>query len=87
MIITELKIRKLLNDDRRIKAIVSITLDNVFVTHDIKIVELNERTIVAMPSRRKATGNFVDIVHPINKSFRDYLNEKIIGAYKEAIEQ
>ncbi len=80
MEITDIKIRKKLNDNK-IKAIVSVTLDNCLAIHDIRIVEGHERTFVATPSRRTPDGSFRDIVHPINSDFRSELEEKILDAY------
>ncbi len=86
MEITDIKIRKLLNDDK-IKAIVSVTLDNCLAIHDIRIVKGSERVFVATPSRRTPDGTFRDIVHPINSDFRGELEEKILEKYRSESEQ
>ena len=70
MEITEVRIRKT-QEDSKMKAIVSVTFDNEFVVHDIKIIEGNTGLFVAMPSRRMADGEFRDIAHPINVEMRE----------------
>lgn len=82
MKITSLNIRKI-KSEGRVKALVSITLDDEFVIHDIRVVESIDKTFVAMPSRRKPNGEFKDIVHPINNETRNYMEELILDRYKE----
>jgi stage V sporulation protein G len=81
MKITEIKIRKMY-EDNRLRALVSVTLDNDFAVHDIKVIEGPERLFVAMPSRREETGVFRDIVHPITPDSRKYMEEMILDEYK-----
>ena len=80
MEITDLKIRKMMTEGR-LRAIVSITLDQMLAVHDIKVVQGEERLFVAMPSRKDEAGIFRDIVHPINADFRAKLEEAVIDAY------
>lgn len=80
MNITDIKIRKLLNEGR-LKAIVSITLDDTIALHDIKIIEGPSRLFVAMPSRRDDNGIFRDIVHPISSDGRASLENNILQFY------
>ncbi|MCL2108952.1 MAG: septation regulator SpoVG [Oscillospiraceae bacterium] len=82
MKITDVRIRKILNE-RRICAVISITLDNALVVHDIKLVKGDERMFVSMPSRKDEEGNFRDIVHPINLETRKLIEDTIIDAYHE----
>lgn len=82
MNITDVKIRKI-NNDGKMKAIVSVTFDDVFVVHDIKIIEGNEKLFVAMPSRKTPEGEYRDIAHPINAATRELLQSKIIAKYEE----
>ena len=82
MKIPEVKVRKTF-DNSRLKALVSITLDDEFAVHDIKIIEGPQRTFVAMPSRKESDGTFRDIVHPISNTFRAALEEQILRAYEE----
>ena len=84
MNITDIKICKLLNDGR-LRAVISITLDDELAVHDIKVVQGPERLFVAMPSRREENGTFRDIVHPISFEARQYLEAQILDAYDHAI--
>ncbi len=81
MNITDIKIRRLLNEGR-LRGIVSITLDGMLAVHDIKIVQGEERLFVAMPSRRDDCGMFRDIVHPISAESRSELEQRILSAYR-----
>lgn len=81
MIITETKIRSVnTTDDGRLKAIVSITIDNCLAIHDIKVIEGDDRLFVAMPSR-KENGIFRDIVHPIDEKTRNMIEDAILESY------
>lgn len=66
------------------KAIVSITLDDEFVVHDIKVIEGEKGLFIAMPSRKTATGEYRDIAHPINSETRSMLEEIILKSYEES---
>ena len=83
--ITDVKIRKL-GEEGKMKAVVSITFDNMFVIHDIKVIESKDKLFVAMPSRKTADGEFKDIAHPINSEMRDVLQKAIIEKYNDYIE-
>lgn len=85
MEISDIKIRKTMNEGR-LRAVVSITIDNAIAVHDIKLVQGDERLFVAMPSRREDSGVFRDIIHPISSNVRDELEEKIVKAYEEYIQ-
>ena len=81
MIITETKIRSInTTDEGRLKAIVSITIDNCLAIHDIKVIEGDDRLFVAMPSR-KENGIFRDIIHPIDEKTRNMLEDAILESY------
>lgn len=84
MEITDLKIRKMMTDGR-LRAIVSITLDQMLAVHDIKVVQGESRLFVAMPSRKDENGIFRDIVHPISAQAREYLEKQILAAYQEQL--
>ncbi|MBR1422556.1 MAG: septation regulator SpoVG [Ruminococcus sp.] len=86
MTVTEIKIRKLL-DEQRLKGIVSVTFDDMFAVHDIKIVQGSDRLFVAMPSRRDDSGMFRDIVHPMTKQFRRELEDDILDAYSRELDR
>lgn len=80
MNISDVRIRKTMNE-ARLKAVVSLTIENAIAIHDIKIIQGDERLFVAMPSRRDDSGNFRDIVHPISPEAREALEEKILSVY------
>ena len=82
MDITDIKVRKI-NTEGKMKAIVSVTFDDVFAVHDIKIIEANDKLFVAMPSRKTPDGEYRDIAHPINAKTRELLQNKIIEKYEE----
>lgn len=86
MEISDIVIRKLTLESK-MKAIVSITFDQQFVVHDVKVVEGNNGLFIAMPSRRTPEGEYKDIVHPINSAFRDQISAQVLAKYKEAIDQ
>lgn len=83
MTITDVRIRKIASDGK-MKAIVSITFDNEFVVHDIKIIEGQNGLFIAMPSRKTPDGEFKDIAHPINTDTREKIQQAILEAYKQA---
>lgn len=82
MDITNVNMKKV-EIEGRVKALASITIDDSFAIHDIKVVESNGRTFVAMPSKRNANGEFKDIAHPINNETRAILEQVILDKYKE----
>lgn len=86
MDITGIKIRKVM-DSGRLKGIVSVTFDEVFAVHDIKIVQGDKRLFVAMPSRRDEFGEYRDIVHPITGEARTEIEERILEAFREESER
>lgn len=80
MNISDVRIRKTMNE-ARLRAVVSLTVENALAIHDIKIIQGDERLFVAMPSRRDDAGNFRDIVHPISPEAREKLEQEILSAY------
>ena len=80
--ITSVSVRKVEKEDSRMKGIASVTLDDSFVIHDIRIIEGDEGLFIAMPSRKTATGGYRDIAHPINQEVRQLFEETIFEAYK-----
>ncbi|RKD20912.1 stage V sporulation protein G [Caminicella sporogenes DSM 14501] len=86
MNITNVRIRKL-NEAGKMKAIVSVTFDNAFVVHDIKIIEGQNGLFIAMPSKRINEGDYKDIAHPINAETRAKLEEIIFTEYEKALEK
>ena len=84
MQITDVRVRKL-SKEGKMKAIVSITIDNVFVVHDIKVIEREEDLFIAMPSRQSGDGKFRDIAHPIKPQMRQMIQDAILEAYRKAL--
>jgi len=82
--VTDVRVRKVLIEGK-MKAIVSVTLDDMFVIHDVKVVEGQNGLFVAMPSRKTPGGEFRDIAHPINTSAREVIQDAVLKAYSEAI--
>ena len=85
MEITDVRLRKV-NSENRMKAVASVTFDDAFVVHDIKVIESAEETFIAMPSRRTPKGEFKDIAHPINSETREMIQKAILEAYANAEE-
>ena len=84
MNITDVRIRRI-NLEGKMKAIVSVTFDEEFVVHDVKVVEGPNGLFVAMPSRKTPEGEFRDIAHPISSAAREVLQRAVLKAYQEAI--
>ncbi len=84
MEITDVRIRKV-DKEGKMKAIVSITLDDVFVVHDIKVIEGEKGLFIAMPSRKGADGEYRDIAHPINSDMRTKIQDLILETYNREI--
>jgi stage V sporulation protein G len=82
MQITDVRIRKIASEGK-MKAIVSITLDNEFVVHDIKVIEGQNGNFIAMPSRKTPDGEFKDIAHPINTETREKMQKAILDEYEK----
>lgn len=86
MKITDVRIRKIATEGK-MKAIVSVTFDNEFVVHDIKVIEGQNGLFIAMPSRKTPDGEFKDIAHPINTDTREKMQSSILAAYDEAMKE
>jgi stage V sporulation protein G len=84
MTVTDVRIRKI-NTEGRMKAIVSITFDDEFVVHDVRVVEGNNGLFVAMPSRKTPDGEFRDIAHPINSTMRERVQAAVLEAYERQL--
>lgn len=84
MEITDVKIRKIMSEGR-LRAVVSLTIDEMLAVHDIKVVQGDERLFVAMPSRKDENGVFRDIVHPISPSARKLFEETILDTYERQL--
>lgn len=83
MRITDVRVRLVKKDDSKLKGVASVTFDECFVVHDIKIIEGNEGYFIAMPSRKTGDGEFKDIAHPIKSETREELIKAIFAAFEE----
>lgn len=81
MEITDVRVRKVAKEGK-MKAVISITLDNEFVVHDIKVIEGDKGRFIAMPSRKTMDGEFRDIAHPINSVTRDKIQTAVLEKYE-----
>jgi len=86
MQITDVRVRKITKEGK-MKAIVSITLDDEFVVHDIKVIEGEKGLFIAMPSKKATDGEYRDIAHPINSSTRENLQRVILKSYEKALDE
>ena len=86
MQITDVRVRKITKEGK-MKAIVSITLDDEFVVHDIKVIEGEKGLFIAMPSKKATDGEYRDIAHPINSSTRENLQRVSLERYEKALEE
>ncbi len=83
MKISDIRIRLVQKEDSKLKGVASMTIDDCFVVHDIKIIEGQEGYFIAMPSRKASDGEYKDIVHPINTETREMIISVILDAFKQ----
>ena len=83
MNITDVRIRVTETEGSKMKALASITIDNEFVVHDIKIIESAKGLFVAMPSRKDGNGEYKDICHPLNSNVRKLITDAVLEKYEE----
>ncbi len=86
MKITDVRVRKITKEGK-MKAIVSITIDNEFVVHDIKVIEGEKGLFIAMPSKKATDGEYRDIAHPINSETREGIQKIILESYEQALSE
>ncbi len=82
MQVTDIRIRKV-NSEGKLKAYVTVTFDDCFVVHNVKIIEGKTGVFIAMPSRKTKNGEYKDVAHPINSDFRTRIQEHILNEYKK----
>ena len=90
MEITDIRVKRIQTEsstESKMKAVVSVTFDDAFVVHDIKVIEGQDKLFTAMPSRKTQDGEFKDIAHPINRETRVKLEEAILAEYQRVLEQ
>jgi len=85
MKITDIRIRIVKKDDNKLKAVASLTIDDCFAVHDIKVIDGNQGLFIAMPSRKTPEGNFKDIVHPLNTETREAIRDLILAEYQKVL--
>lgn len=83
MNITDIRIRLVTKEDSKLKAVASFTIDNIFVIHDVKIIEGSNGNFIAMPSKQSPNGEYRDIVHPLNTETREQISSAILAAYEK----
>ena len=86
MKITDVRVRKMAKEGK-MRAIVSITIDDEFVIHDIKVIEGDKGLFIAMPSKKATDGEYRDIAHPINSSTRERIQNIILEKYQQALSE
>ncbi|MBE5757992.1 MAG: septation regulator SpoVG [Clostridiales bacterium] len=83
MKITDIRLRLIPNEDSKLKAVASITIDECFVVHDIKVLEGNQGYFISMPNRKTPEGDYRDVAHPINTPTREEINKLVLAKYEE----
>lgn len=85
MDITDIRIRRV-SADGKLRAYVTVTFDDCFVVHNVKVIEGKNGAFIAMPSRKTKTGEYKDVAHPINSDFRGVLQNRILEEYEKSLE-
>lgn len=85
--ITDVKIRTVTTENSKLKAVATIIVDDCIAIHDIKIISGDNGEFIAMPSRKTPSGEFKDIIHPINTQTREFMRDVILAAYKRSLEE
>ncbi len=83
MKITDVRVRLVSKDEAKLKAVASITIDDCFVVHDIKVIDGKDGLFISMPSRKTPDGEYKDIVHPINTDTREIIKKAVFDAYEQ----
>mgnify|MGYP004434750083 FL=1 len=84
MDITEVRIRLMKRDEGKLKGVASVTIDNCFVVHDVKVIEGTDDYFIAMPSKKTPEGEYKDIVHPLNSDTRNRLKDAVLAEFRKA---
>ena len=85
MKISDVRVRLVQKEDSKLKAVASMTIDDCFVVHDIKVIEGQEGYFIAMPSRKASDGEYKDIVHPINTETRKQIIDIVLEAFNQEV--
>ena len=86
MQVTDVRVRRVAKEGK-LKAVVSMTIDDVFVVHDIKVIEGEKGLFIAMPSKKTTDGEYRDIAHPINSQTREIIQKSILDSYQKSLEE
>ncbi|MBQ7227193.1 MAG: septation regulator SpoVG [Clostridia bacterium] len=84
MNVTEVRVRLIKKDDSKLRAVASITIDDCFVVHDVKVIEGSDGCFIAMPSKKTPEGEYKDIVHPLNTETRELVSKSVLAEYEKA---
>ncbi|MBR2349282.1 MAG: septation regulator SpoVG [Clostridia bacterium] len=87
MQITDVRIKLINQDEKKLRAVASVIIDSAFVVHDIKVIEGSEGCFIVMPSRKAPDGTYRDIAHPLKTEVREYMRDKILEAYEAALKE
>ena len=87
MNITEVNIKLIKNDESKLKAVATLTIDDCFAIHDIKIIKNNDELFIAMPSKKMPSGEYKDVVHPLNTETRTMLQNLILEKYDQVLSE
>ena len=85
MKISDVRVRLVTKEESKLKAVASMTIEDCFVVHDIKVIQGQEDYFIAMPSRKTSEGEYKDIVHPINTETREQIIKVVLDAFKEEL--
>ena len=86
MVITDVRLRRIVGDER-VRAIASITIDDAFAVHDLRVVEGEKGLFVSMPSRRRVSGDYYDVAHPVTAEARQQLQQAVLEAYARQVQE
>ena len=84
MIITDVRVKLVKKDELKLKAVASITIDDCFVVHDVKVIEGTDNYFISMPSKKTPDGGYKDIVHPLNSQTRELIKTAVLEAFRKA---
>jgi len=87
MNITEINIKLIKNDESKLKAVATLTIDGCFAIHDIKIIKNNDELFIAMPSKKMPSGEYKDVVHPLNTETRSMLQKMVLEQYAKVLSE
>lgn len=85
MKVTEVRVRKIFQNGGKLKAVASVTIDDAFVVHGVKVIEGRNGLFIAMPSHKLKDGGFRDTAHPVNTKARELVQTAVMNAYNEAV--